>query len=656
MYYEGVRTLDNLALKYWAHAPQVGKHFTVVEDLESWTNLEIDAQSSFDLLITLIDQTPNQIQTQHLMKLLYGNHFDTLLKMCCATRLSSFFKFCEVISKNHTLFTTTLLFLVKESKTKEACVFMDRLFLLSDMHLIEQIFSDHSALLVKTCIQANTKNLDDSQKQKEVTSASGIVLASDLTNEIIRLTTSLSRYPTIMPDKLAIDDYLDLSYEIRLELMSVFSLDFNTDNDVDTDNSSQINQDHDANSSTSNSTIEKSFPFPFALETKPSPQKDAKAIQQEQQLLELLFGKSLLGAGAKKPTSSKIVNQVENPLNLLLMPFDGQGNNNANTIDVEKILATKENVDESESYQWVSDETLHNMDYSDYSRETFSKAKKNIQSIIPMKPRLKVESLDIFDKLYDELPNFTEVIDFYKGNFILNQTKPKSAGYQVPTPILLVGQPGIGKTHFAEALAKCLATDSYFLDANSITASWVLSGSSPMWKEANIGYIFKYINECKTVSPVVIFDEIDKLSSNKNYDPFSTFHQLLEPLNAKKFRDEFLNLTFDASKFVYVLSANELNQIPDSLLSRMKVFHIQKPDEAQTRKIAQNIYTQLLDGSQLYKPQLSEENFAALTQYSPREIKQVLMDSIFSQAVKCSKKIENDLFIKSKHEKTKIGF
>jgi ATP-dependent Lon protease len=630
MFFVGVTILDKTGLNYWAHDPKAAHHFTAVEELETWTNLEIDAQLSFDYLIKLIDQQPNQAQTQKLIALLFEGQFESFLKICAATRLSTFFKFCKVISSNHPFFTSNLLYLVKDSKTKEACVFMDRLYLLQDMKLLDAVFAMDNLGLVKKLIEIE---LESNEPKKEETTSTGLVLASAFTDEVLRLTRALSRYPTLMPEMLEVNDYLDLIYDIRERLMYVFNIASSVHN-------------HDENNA--NVALPLPFPMPASRHHNPVAKKEANFI-------ELLLGASMNPHGNGNNAQAK-AHQAENPLNLLLLPLDGGAQGGNNGIDVEKIMATKEGQAESDSYQWVSDETLNNMDYSDYSRETFSKAKKHIQSISPMKPRLKMESLDVFDSLYDELPNFEEVIDFYKGNFILNQTKPKSAGYQVPTPILLVGPPGIGKTHFAESLAKCLATDSYFLDSNSITASWVLSGSSPTWKEANIGYIFKYINECKTASPVVIFDEIDKLSSNKSYDPFSTFHQLLEPLNAKKFRDEFLNLTFDASKFVYVLSANEINQIPDSLLSRMKVFHIQKPSEEQVRKIAQNMYTKLLDGSQLYKAQLSEENLAALSQYSPREIKQVLMDSVYSQAVKCKEKVENDLFIKSKHEKTKIGF
>lgn len=620
--------MDKLASKYWVHDPEVVRHFHAADTLEVWTNLELDAQSSFDFLIHLLDQKPNQNQTQALISLLYEGQLDNLLKLFTATRFSSFSKFCEVISKNHILFTTTLLFLVKDLETKDSCLFMDRLHLLHELGLVDKVFSTNNAALIKNLVVKETqKDSKTNNVDTTTTTESGLVLASPLSAHFLRVTQAMCRYPTLNPEALEVNEYLDLVEQIRHKLSAVFEFP-NENNPIDP------------------ATVMAHLANPLNVNNPVLP-----VVKKEVSLMDLLLGAP--PASSTNP-SAKTAIQAENPLNFLFLPFDGQ--NGGNTVDVEKILSTKENHTEADSYQWVSDEDLHKLDYSDYSKETFNKAKKHVQSIEPCKPRLNVEDLSVFDSLYDELPNFAEVIDFYKGNFILNKSKPAAAGYQVPTPILLIGEPGIGKTHFAKALSQRLKTDNYFLDSNSITASWVLSGSSPTWKEANIGYIFKYLNECKTASPVVIFDEIDKLSSNKSYDPFSTFHQLLEPLNAKKFRDEFLNLTFDASKIVYILSANEFNSIPDSLISRMKVFHIKRPDEAQSRKIAQNMYTQLLDGSQLFKPLLSEENLIALSQYSPREMKQVLMDSIYTQAVKCQHKVENDLFIKSKHEKVKIGF
>lgn len=265
-----------------------------------------------------------------------------------------------------------------------------------------------------------------------------------------------------------------------------------------------------------------------------------------------------------------------------------------------------------------------------------AKLKKYIEKLETSKPVLEVIDFSIFNTLNNDCPNFKEVSKFYKGSFVLNNSKYNhDKSYHTPTPILLLGEPGIGKTHFAKKLAKILGTSFHFLDSNSITASWVLTGSSGQWQNSDAGNIFKYMIDSNSVSPVVILDEIDKLSQGKNYDPFSVFHQMFESENAKNFKDEFLNVTFDASNIIYILTANNVNNIPESLLSRMRVFEIERPNEKDMRIITQNIYQELIGKSSLLNPEIPEDILDKLISLAPRDIKKQISNAVFSQLADC---------------------
>lgn len=335
-------------------------------------------------------------------------------------------------------------------------------------------------------------------------------------------------------------------------------------------------------------------------------------------------------------------------------------NQEISELNSEKISpATLNNEDNIKKLVWLSSQSFQHIEkqISECKKtnlEKYDQLKIYLNGLEREKPILEVKDYSIFDNVLEKAPNFSEVIKYFKGSFVLNQSRAKlEDSYLVTTPILLLGNPGIGKTYFAKTLAKLLNTSFYFMDANSITANWVLSGGSSQWKSGEAGNIFKFMNASSTISPVVIFDEIDKLSSGKNYDTASVFHQLLEPENSRTFKDEFLNIDFDASNIIYILTANDVNSIPDSLLSRMKVFDIKNPSREDTRKIAQNIYSEVIGKSPLFNPILNEKQLLLLENLSPRILKKLITESVFNQAADLIDKINQELIICSDDYKDK---
>lgn len=249
------------------------------------------------------------------------------------------------------------------------------------------------------------------------------------------------------------------------------------------------------------------------------------------------------------------------------------------------------------------------------------------------KQPLQIQDFSVFENLEKEIPNFKNVVDYYRGAFAMNKTR-KNSEYVAPRPILLLGEAGIGKTYFANSLAKLLNTSYNFFDSNSISTSWALSGSSPSWRGADAGLIFKTLAESVNISPVITLDEIDKLQINSQNSPFSLFHQMFEKENARKFYDEYLKFYFDASNIIYVLTANSIRNIPESLLSRMEVFNIPNPSKDEMRLVAQNIYNKELNGSQFFTSKLNDEQLDLLSDLRPREVQKLISVSINSQLSK----------------------
>ena len=100
---------------------------------------------------------------------------------------------------------------------------------------------------------------------------------------------------------------------------------------------------------------------------------------------------------------------------------------------------------------------------------------------------VKPSALPVMETLFDELPNFTAVLEDIRKHLALCVDSEDSV--ELP-PMLLLGAPGIGKTHFARKVAELLGTGFGFVPMSSLTAGWVLSGASSQWKNAKPGKVF----------------------------------------------------------------------------------------------------------------------------------------------------------------------
>ena len=240
---------------------------------------------------------------------------------------------------------------------------------------------------------------------------------------------------------------------------------------------------------------------------------------------------------------------------------------------------------------------------------------------------VKLSGIPAMEELYDELPNFAEILDDIKKHIALCASS--NDPMELP-PMLLLGEPGIGKTHFGRRLAQLLATGFGFVSMSSMTAGWILSGASSQWKNAKPGKVFDTLLKGTYANPVMVIDEVDKAGCDSQYDPLGALYSLLERDTASQFIDEFVEIPVDASSVVWVATANHASRIPEPILNRMSVYEIEPPDADGARRIAQSIYGEIRvghDWGKAFPVAPAADVLDRLAELGPRDMRRAIMNA-----------------------------
>jgi hypothetical protein len=186
-------------------------------------------------------------------------------------------------------------------------------------------------------------------------------------------------------------------------------------------------------------------------------------------------------------------------------------------------------------------------------------------ALLPHDWRARLEGLEV------SFPNFAAAIDYLRSSFaIAERQTPAIAGFQ---PLLLSGPPGVGKTLFVEEFANLFRLPLHRLDMASAQNGARLAGSDSFWSNTRPGLLFEilaYGDHDGVTNTIVLLDELDKVGGDR-YDPIGALYTLLEPRSAKTFADHsFPSIALDASRILFVGTANNPERIPEPIRSRMR--------------------------------------------------------------------------------------